>query len=184
MFAYCNNNPISKRDTHGASFTISMSIVVGGTILGLIALTGIMTAPGFQEACKDATEAIADTIKEVKEKTEIYTVYMLTDASDPNGGVVYVGRVKTANYKARMAYHESVGRSECARIDGLNYAQCRGLEQILMAYYHTLRQGEKLFNQIRGVSQSNKNGVLYTLAGLEYLTNQVENEYLNLPMAK
>jgi len=175
MFAYCNNNPVNYTDTCGTEpIAIIGSIVVGALLVAVVA------SPGFQEAAKDASEAIADALIRADEKARGYTVYMLVDKNNQDDGIVYVGRVKTEDYEARMAYHEKHGRARYKKIDGLTYGECRGMEQILMTYYHTLRRGEGLYNQIRGVGPRNKKGVFYIWVGLEYIANQLENEYLNL----
>lgn len=104
---------------------------------------------------------------------------MLCAIGDPSKTIIYVGRVKTSNFEKRMDYHESRNRQLVRRLSNLTYAECRGLEQYYMLYYHTIARGAIGYNQIRGISPTNSRGVQYYLAALNYLSNQYENERLN-----
>ena len=61
------------------------------------------------------------------------------------------------------------GRALSWHIDGLTYAECRGIEQLGMWYYHTLNKGNKLYNQINGISLWNNNRDTYLLHGMRFL---------------
>ena len=78
-------------------------------------------------------------------------------------------------------------------VSGLTYDECRILEQLGMAHFHSILRGDPVHNQIRGVALSKmakyleyalqlaKSG-LYPEEGvfpLSYLMNQLENEMLN-----
>ena len=126
---------------------------------------------------------------------KIYTVYFLYAADGSPNEIVYVGRVKTDGYAARMRYHETQGRLEKWRVDGLTWAECRGLEQVGMAFFHTINRGNAINNQIRGVSPQNTSRTIYFDAAkafwnlhgnayddfmpASYWANWTENEFLN-----
>lgn len=198
MFAYCNNNPVICRDDHG--YAAGTAAVAGATALSIaeavlsICISSLLIYIGT-EVIPAAVKTVSNYIETQTEKkaTEegttyarqqsedrIYTVYVLCAKNDAAKRVVYVGRVKTANYSARMAYHQSKGRMPLERIDSLTYAECRGLEQSLMLMFNTIRRGNPLFNQIQGIGVRNPNGPWYMTAAFDYLSNQLENELLNL----
>ena len=94
-----------------------------------------------------------------------------------------------------MAYHRTQGRLEKWHIDGLTKNQCRGLEQVGMAFFHTINRGNAINNQIRGVSPQNASRITYFDAAkafwnlygnaydsfmpASYWANWTENEFLN-----
>lgn len=108
---------------------------------------------------------------------------------------MYVGRVKSDNFSARMRYHETKNRVRVFSIDGLNYEQCRALEQAGMMYFHTINREKSINNQIRGISPTNGNRHIYLAAlwalansgilkddmimPISYLANLTEEAFLN-----
>ena len=211
MFAYCLNNPINYADKSGINAVpaalpvIPLALLpfldgpfpVGEIIVIVVVVIGVAeTGQAFAQKEKYKKRLITQDVLSVQlrddEKYQ-YTVYFLCAAGDSSQEIVYVGRVKTANIKARMRYHESKGRELVGYVSGLTYGECRMLEQLGMAYFHTISRGDSLHNQIRGVSQKKMglffgsmldliNSGLYPEDGvfpLSYLYNQLENEALN-----
>lgn len=96
----------------------------------------------------------------------------------------YVGRTK--NYEKRMIQHSKADgvitkyklfRGE--KIENLTYAECRGIEQTLMIYYHSrLWKGESGYNKINGIAEKNPKKEPYYQDTLTYFENQKDNEYL------
>lgn len=75
------------------------------------------------------------------------------------------------------------------KVEHLTYIQARGLEQVLMVYYHTRNWiGEKGNNSVNGVSPKNDKKDVFSSAMNEfkkifesdYVQNQIDNEMLNL----
>ena len=146
-----------------------------------------------------ATTAASLTVASVQiqkeTQKELYTVHFLSAKGDYSNNIIYVGRVKSANFNARMQYHSSRGRQLVSTITDLSYAACRGFEQAGMMYYHTINRGKALNNQIRGISPTNGNASSYfeaiyiliasgnyssnNILPISYLLNQAENEFLN-----
>lgn len=136
-----------------------ISNYINAIVLTTLIETAIWTKTKYQEYRENANKE--------------YTVYYLSDGSN----IRYVGRVKTKNFNARISYHQKTKPSLflVKRIDGLTYAECRAIEQMGIAHYNTL--GDQ--NRINGIAQINKNIGQYA-AALNYMKNQVENEYLNI----
>ncbi len=63
-------------------------------------------------------------------------------------------------------------------VSGLTYEQARGMEEIGMQYYHTLR-GKFPNNIVHGISPYNPNKEMYIFDTIGYLENKAENELLN-----
>ena len=211
MFAYCLNNPINYVDqsgTNAAPATLPViplallpfldgPFLVGDIIVALVVVIGVAeTGQVFAQREKYKKRLVTQDVLSVQlrdDEIAKYTVYFLCAKGDASKEIVYVGRVKTANMEARMVYHDTKGRKLVGYVSGLTYDECRMLEQLGMAYFHTISRGEPLHNQIRGVSQK-KMGLffntmlaliesgLYPEQGvfpLSYLSNQLENEALN-----
>ena len=202
MFAYCLNNPVNYYDSDG-SFAIAIPLIALGKILfdACVSVLAVVVAweigVTIGEAINSFSQAVAAPRSEASEKVAVtssvivdtrkgsaalYTVYLLCAMGDSLHRIVYVGRVKTENMKARENYHKTQGRQLLQYYSNLTWEQCRGLEQYLMLYYHTIKKGDPLYNQIRGVSPQNKYGPQYYLSAKEYIQNQMENELLNLWM--
>lgn len=126
-------------------------------------------------------ENVEDKVLDRTKPCNIYTVYTLKDRE---GNVRYVGRTK--NYEKRMIQHSKADgvitkyklfRGE--KIENLTYAECRGIEQTLMIYYHSrLWKGESGYNKINGIAEKNPKKELYYQDTLTYFENQKDNEYL------
>ena len=180
MFSYCRNNPVKRKDVTGASDVCYVKgfddnpfndweYLVGGGGGGVgsaIASVAVVVAIDATEKDKAKTEVLSLT----QTQSGQYTVYFLCAKDDVGKTIIYVGRVKTANFDARMAYHNSRGRLLVNRIDGLNYEACRAIEQAGMIYYHTINREAALNNQIRGVGPLNRNRLIY-LAAMQLLVN-------------
>ena len=196
MFAYCGNNPANNEDAYGNRYQICRPNEVKVSIADFAALgvaIGAVYLVGSAKS-KEDTKAESSALFD-KEKKRDYTVYFLSATDGATDEIVYVGRVKTANYDARMAYHRTQGRSEKWRIDGLTWLECRGLEQVGMAFFHTINKNNSLYNQIRGVSPTNTSRSQYFVAAkifwravsseidaimpFSYWENWTENEILN-----
>lgn len=123
-----------------------------------------------------AATIVAERIAKKLSKT--YTVYFLKNCT---GEICYVGRVADERFYSRMKYHENTkGLTPAHCVQGLNYYEARGLEEIGMIECHTLRPGEFRYNQIHGISTRNSNGEKYMFDALSYLENKAEQELLNL----
>ena len=212
MFAYCLNSPVNLQDSYGTHCTTttfsdkdpfaSAFLRVGGGggrivngILGIAAVglvaEAVSTIPNFKTKAK--AEAQTATVNNPLHID--YTVYFLCSMEDTSNRIIYVGRTKTSNFGTRMAYHRSVGRVPVFFISGLEYPECRALEQIGMIAFHTLNNGISLYNQINGISSTNRNRFGYYVALLDllrsdrytadsmlpagYWANYIENEMLN-----
>ncbi len=126
-------------------------------------------------------ENVENKVLDQTKPCNIYTVYTLKDGGD---NVRYVGRTK--NYEKRMIQHSKADgvitkyklfRGE--KIENLTYAECRGIEQTLMIYYHSrLWKGESGYNKINGIAEKNPKKELYYQDTLTYFENQKDNEYL------
>jgi hypothetical protein len=153
MYAYCANNPVMHVDPNGEAFLTIMLITAGSLALkaGATLSLAAMLKIALVFVAGVSLEYILDQVKEESEtKPKEYTVYALKDSTDE---IVYVGRVLTKNYRARMNYLESRGRVEYLRIDNLTYMQCRGLEQAGILAHSTL--GKENGNIINGVGPFN-----------------------------
>ena len=100
---------------------------------------------------------------------------------DSNDNIQYVGRVTDDGFKARMDYHKITrGLTPAKRVQGLSYAEARGLEEIGMIECHTLNPSNPINNQIHGISIRNRKGRSYMEAAIDYLLNRAENSLLNI----
>lgn len=188
MFAYCGNNPVNLIDPsgytavanaqEGLSFILALLALVDsatpfleiGSMVLAIAGAGSIALNATQEKEETKTETIAVPVGDNNQT--YYTVYFLCAADDPSYAVIYVGRVKTANYASRMTYHRGRGRIPTAQVDGLTYEECRYLEQAGMMYYHTIGRGEPYKNQIRGISPTNPKIEIYLKAGYNLIQSR------------
>ena len=126
-------------------------------------------------------EIVEDKVLDQTKPCNIYTVYTLKDGE---GNVRYVGRTK--NYEKRMTQHGKAdgvitkyNLSPYNKFENLTYAECRGIEQTLMIYYHSrLWKGESGYNKINGIAEKNPKKELYYQDTLTYFENQKDNEYL------
>ena len=193
MFAYCGNNAPNYIDGTGTAprtvrdFSYNYIEPLpggGGTGAGG---GGVSLGIGWLiEAGKEAVLSfgvIATAISAALESTNDrgnYYVYVLVDQHQ---SVQYVGR--TRNPIARESAHKrNPFRQDLDfKIVGsnLNYDQARGLEQVLMLYYHTLNTQNPKNNQINGISPNNDFIDEYIDAArgaLGYVWNQLSNEVL------
>ena len=193
MFAYCNSNPINKSDSLGSLPEPSCRVDLKMTIGNLLFL-GAAGCVFASLTTKEDEKTVADSMFGDSPKRE-YTVYFLQDTNGTENEIVYVGRVKTANFQARMNYHQTRGRELCWKVDNLTKPECRGLEQVGMIFFHTINKNNAINNQIRGVSPTNDSRNLYFAAAkifwntvaseieemmpLSYWGNWAENEFLN-----
>ena len=198
MFAYCGNNPVKNIDQLGTSYestglSNSRFIMVSyGLLLGTGAAVAL-TLPSSTRKDKAKSEGVAIPDRYTSTKRQ-YTVYFLSDANSHNDDIVYVGRVKTENFDARMSYHESKGRAYNFSINNLTYAECRFVEQAGMIWCHSINRDNSINNQIRGISPNNPYLEYIMLAAIElmesgrvdegifpisYWANQTENMILN-----
>lgn len=215
MFAYCLNNPICLVDASGAFSIGGILETAPGWLAVAAAITACLDGPlpvadilaaativAVGLTCTSSTSQKEEVVAEAAVATGStpsgpYSVYFLCKAGDPNKTIVYVGRVKTANFDARMAYHKTKGRALVNSIGGLEYDECRGIEQAGMMHHHTINRGQPLYNQIRGVSPFNENRHSYFIAARDfcfsnsysntylpssYWENVTENEFLNFGM--
>lgn len=120
------------------------------------------------------------TALEVSNERGDYYVYVLVG---PDDTVEYVGRTKHPSAR-KWAHGRNPDRNGLAfEIIGskLTYMQARGLEQVLMLYYHTINTNDRKNNQINGISINNAMLDDYILAAegaLGYLWNQITNDVL------
>ena len=188
MFAYCGNNPANYYDPFG-NFRIQQDACYsylgdngscggGGAIIyaigGLIELSKEILSFGT------IAIAISTTLDSTKDRGNNY-VYVLVDQ---NNKVQYVGRTK--NPAARESAHKRnpFRKGLTFNVVGsrLNYNQARGLEQVLMLYYHTVDTQNHQNNQINGIGLNNDFVDRYINAAqgaLGYVWNQLSNEVLN-----
>jgi len=199
-FAYSLNNPVIMTDACGAAANIAFSDNVdilsvptddptsGGGGLGLV----IAALPSRGSPAIPQTKS---NVSKNDSNDRIYTVYFLYDKNESPGTIVYVGRVKTDNFGQRMIYHRKKDRELSFYVPGLTWAECRGLEQVGMIFYHTINRENPAYNQIRGVSPRNGSRGLYLSAAKDYWgmygmnysgympfgfwANWTENEFLN-----
>lgn len=194
MFAYCRNNPVCRKDTRGIA---DATIYGDGELLSSDDLES-RQGGGHQALVNaiGATLALTAATLAKNDDDRIYTVYYLYATEGDPTKIVYVGRVKTINFKARMAYHATQGRSLSYYTSNLNYEECRAMEQAGMMWHHTINRGDPINNQIRGISPTNGNRHNYfeaimlmiaqgiypdsALLPLSYWENLTENEWLNI----
>ena len=187
MFAYCRNNPVSRKDASG---TADVSCYMGDDTpwddLVSDRLSGggggvsLGTAFGAATVIAGGATLVSEAISSQKAKDEPRKTYSVYFLEDQNGIVQYVGRVTDNGYKARMVYHyKTRGLTPKWRISSLKYAEARGLEEIGMIVCHTLNPSNPINNQIHGISPRNKNGGIYMEAAYKYLDNHIENFILN-----
>ena len=220
MFTYCLNNPVVFTDSLGmaAANAENISMIWNATMWWLCLADAFLPIGDFiyvgvaiaipvictLTLTSSQTDNKADTASQIEAVTtggggaRDYSVYFLYQRGDPHKAIIYVGRVKTANFDSRMSYHRSKGRMLAAHIDGLTYEECRAIEQAGMLFHHTIGKGMPLRNQINGIGPHNRNAQQYWQAALNlidsgryplfnslpssYLRNQAENELLNMGM--
>ena len=192
MFAYCLNNPVNFVDRNGMNAeaipldeSIAEAIKNGLIWLGeavvaaapyvFLALCDLVLVLSCSGSAKQKEETlVTEQVQTPPPEPREYSVYFLSTLMFPDK-IIYVGRVKTANFDKRMKYHESKGRVLSWHLDGLTYTECRGVEQIGMMYYHSVYRNGGLNNQINGVSLWNPNKGIYLRKGYEYITRSFEN---------
>lgn len=201
MFAYCENNPTNFNDPSGSLKERNTYNTIhegcggasGGYVGGWILLGLLQAYEEVREAIDNATLSVAIS---ADPPIGDYTVYFLAAEGDPSQSIVYVGRVKTSNFDARMSYHRTRGRRFVNSISGLDYDTCRVIEQGGMVYYHTINKESTKHNRIRGIGPTNKkkyqymaaiwdlvNSSLYpdnTLLPLSFWENMTEEQLLNM----
>ena len=192
MFAYCGNIPVVFSDTMGYSKVASLKsqsdITRPVMMYGIAAAVCVLSTIDQDEATPVVITKPHQTSKDQ------YTVYFLKELGNEDNTIVYVGRVKTANMASRMRYHRQKGRELVFHIDGLDYGECRIIEQAGMIWCHTINPNNSLNNQIRGIGPNNRNRDFYYAKGaqladngswldpyfpISYWANQAENILLN-----
>lgn len=149
-----------------------------------IAFIAIAIVYYYSDEILDFVDTAIETVANEFEKNldKNYTVYSLIDGE---GSIKYVGRVKTANYSSRMAYHEKTkpGLKAGPKIDNLNYWECRGIEQLGIignpSGWFDMKTNPS-GNKINGIGNLNPNRFDYYGAGIRYIWNNLENEWINL----
>ena len=178
LYAYCSNNPVMYSDpAGGVAIAASIALI---TITVAIAIV-ILSDPTVQDALSDMVNEIGNFIDDCSNKInnshpDEYTVYSLLDPDTYE--VKYVGRTK--NYEARMKQHKKNDKTKDLilglKVDHLDYSTARGVEQIGIVSYNTIKLGK---NSINGVGPKNKNRLAYLKVAYNYLYNQFTNEWYN-----
>ena len=187
MFVYCGNNPASRCDTAGTieqkcyqetsyiNFPMILKGAGGGNsgeeVLSTVVAYGLTCVAAYYccvTVCTTTQELVNATQSSLS--AEGYTVYFLSSKNDTSKTIIYVGRVLTRNFDARMAYHRSKGRQLVYCITNLTYEECRAIEQGGMIYYHTINRNNESMNKIRGIGPNNKNRAQY-FSALSALVN-------------
>ncbi|MBQ3482257.1 MAG: RHS repeat-associated core domain-containing protein [Oscillospiraceae bacterium] len=194
MFAYCNNNPVNMADYAGGEpISIGVATAVGIVAILLATAAAYISTPigqrsfrGFISSLVDSYNILKVTAINVFSSSEAFTSSIETDQiktysvyflEDDSGIIQYVGRVSDTGYEKRMSYHKQTkGYLPAYRIQGLSYAEARGLEELGMIKYHTLNPGKYGSNQIHGISNKNPKGPLYLTKALSCLTGYLENK--------
>ncbi|MFR3418472.1 MAG: RHS repeat-associated core domain-containing protein [Christensenellales bacterium] len=192
-YAYCLNNPVNMSDSCGlyAEAIKPLDKAGGGSVDIVTAIGSIIatiTVAITKAASSDAeTDAKPNTDSRTRpkppkgdeEEPAVYTVYGLIDSKDT---VQYVGRTK--NIAARKKAHENSNARGHLTMhifrDGLTYDQARGLEQLLMVYYHTLNALNPANNQINGIRMNNPKYRHYIDSANALFENIISNEVLNI----
>ena len=180
------NEASSPESKTGSGFLSSLS---KNAKIAIIAAVGCVAVAVVAVAI--TVSVITEIVKEIKdldveeqaEETDNshkgeYTVYSLLDPKTQE--VRYVGRTK--NYDARIEQHnrpgsKTYGLKRGPTIDNLTYSQARGIEQFGIWSYNTIDLGK---NSINGVSDKNKNRLVYFKVAYDYLYNQLSNEWYNM----
>lgn len=164
----------------------TVAVAGGGTMLIATTTTtaalGVAATAGKVALAATGAAAITEIAEKVYENLpRNHTVYGLQDTS--TGRIEYVGR--TTNVPKRKAAHKNNPERKHLEMvplaTGLNAIEARGVEQIQMLFHHTINTGNKMNNQINGISPFNQNLGIYMVAGrgaLSYLENQISNEIL------
>lgn len=174
------------RDITVLVFEISIATIITEMLyIGITATNSEYAQVVLDEKLKLALSKIDEFAKTLANelRPRLYTVYVLVDGE---GTERYVGRTK--NLDTRLKAHEKSEKNnllvEGGHVSSLTYEEARGMEQTLMAYYHTRNWlNEMGNNDINGVSPKNKRKKEYFDKTKDFLTayseNQAENEYLN-----
>ena len=197
-YAYCLNNPVNMRDGCGcmAELVMPNNMLAGAGCWSLSSLFGIIGV-GTAACATVAITKIASSDAEIdakpntdsrtkpkqpkgdEEEPAVYTVYGLIDSKDT---VQYVGRTK--NIAARTKAHENSNARGHLTMHifrkNLTYDQARGLEQLLMVYYHTLNALNPANNQINGIRANNPKYRHYIDSANALFENIISNEVLNI----
>lgn len=193
MFAYCGNNPINNLDSNGFATERIVQANNYARDSATIISAAIALAVVAHQTNKEKTTLLVKTATSTSQGD--YTVYFLHAVDGNNGDIIYVGRVKTANLDARLRYHDTRDRALSYYIPGLTYGQCRAMEQAGMMYHHTINRNDPRYNQIRGISPTNRKRYVYlaeifdavnrgtymdsNYLPMSYWENFMENEFLN-----
>ena len=180
MFAYCNNNPANGADPNGlfveglaASQSRTYEDRHGAGLL-FVALMAFATI-AYQENSSQGTYELKNAVR--KGDGNIYTVYFLMDNT---GEVRYVGRVKTANFDARMEFHKHTRHLLLHhRVDGLSYEVARAYEEVGMISYNTHTK-EFPGNIIHGIGPNNPKASLYYFDFANYIENKLSQCFFSL----
>ena len=190
MFAYCGNNPVMGYDPQGLYDretlkqqvkTIAIGFNTGGGGGGFAIGAGWLINEANEILLSFGAIAIAiQTALEASNERGNYYVYVLVG---PDNSVEYVGRTQHPAGRERAHARNPAREGLTFEIVGskLNYMQARGLEQVLMLYYHTIDTSNRKNNQINGISPNNSRKHQYILSAegaLGYIWNQVSNEVL------
>ena len=190
MFAYCGNNPVMGYDPQGLYDretlkqqvkNIAIGFNTGGGGGGFAIGAGWLINEANEILLSFGAIAIAiQTALEASNERGNYYVYVLVG---PDNSVEYVGRTQHPAARERAHARNPAREGLTFEIVGskLNYMQARGLEQVLMLYYHTIDTSNRKNNQINGISPNNSRKHQYILSAegaLGYIWNQVSNEVL------
>ena len=112
-----------------------------------------------------------------KNDNKTHAVYVLV--KDHNLGlnkknVVYVGR--TNSIKRRSQEHNRSLRKGLTMVvikDNLTFPEARGLEQVTIMTYNTLKKEDKRYNQINGIAEKNPNYNTYIAIGNSLLADSL-----------
>ena len=197
-YAYCLNNPVNMSDGCGcmAELVMPNNMLAGAGCWSLSSLIGIIGV-GTAACATVAITKIASSDAEIdakpntdsrtkpkqpkgdEEEPAVYTVYGLIDLERT---VQYVGRTK--NIEARKKAHANSNARGHLTMHifrkNLTYDQARGLEQLLMVYYHTLNALNPTNNQINGIRANNPKYRHYIDSANALFENIISNEVLNI----
>ena len=202
MFAYCLNNPANCVDMYGyASFACldgelnplgmgrDWTGAGGGGIA--VAFSLALGVIGLSEANRKTEKKVyvppksaekEATQSDTRNQGRLYSVYWMSAEGDKTKKIVYVGRVTMEGAKQREEYHKTKGRIKQGSYDNLSWEEARGMEQVLMIYYHSIMKGTPIYNQINGVSLTNRFYNRYWFQSINYLEllgNKMEEDILN-----
>ncbi|MCI8444805.1 MAG: hypothetical protein HFG15_00045 [Bacilli bacterium] len=189
LFAYCSNNPVNRIDTDG-TFAGAITAALGLTITGKMVLNAIVGGAIMSIVGTGAAAIVYDLATNMKpyqwpkkskdnkkNDNKTHAVYVLV--KDHNLGlnkknVVYVGR--TNSIKRRSQEHNRSLRKGLTMVvikDNLTFPEARGLEQVTIMTYNTLKKEDKRYNQINGIAEKNPNYNTYIAIGNSLLADSL-----------